>query len=173
MASPAAGKKGMARNIALVKEQLTAGEPYGKDVNSRGTTNDGRLTPSFKEDTPKAVREDVEKIKKGLNGPAKNEGIRDSQKLSGMRAGSRMGFRGIGLAGAGEIGAYLGDKIKEANDADIARRREAEDMQREAAKYGVRGIEQAFKKGGAVKKSSTKMRGVGIAQKGVRKAKMY
>lgn len=176
MASPASGKKGAARNVALVKEQLTAGKPYGRSVNSRGTTNDGKMMPAMTEDFDKSMKEDVSKVKKalGTRGSTEAEGIKDSRKLAGMRAASRIAGRG-GLVGlAAEAATAAGEAFNEENERRQAVRREKAakgradaDASNESVRWtGVPTKVPGMKKGGLVRGCGIAKRGFGKAMKG-------
>lgn len=163
----------MARNVGLLKEQLTAGKPYGRSVNSRGTTNDGKMMPAMAEDTAKSMREDVDKVKKavGTRNSSENEGIKDGRKLAGIRAGSRILGRAGLVGAAGEAAIAAGEAFNEENARREAIRRERAakgradaDASNESMSYtGVPTKVPGMKKGGLV-------RGCGIAKRGFGKA---
>lgn len=152
--SPAAGKKGMARNVGLAKENTKAiPKDRGNRVTKKdGTTSSFRNSPALKEDVAKSVKKDAKQIKKAVTGKG-NAGVRDVQKLNGLRASSRMVGRGSGLLGAASVGKAIGTELKKKMDKDNAKRRKARDMDKDAYKYrGTKGIEGAFKNGGMVGK---------------------
>lgn len=174
--SPAAGKKGMARNVGLLKEQLTSGKPYGRSVNSRGTTNDGKMTPAMTEDAGKSVQEDVSKVKKalGTRNSSENEGIKDGRKLSGLRAGSRLLGRAGLVGAAAEAGMAAGEAFDEENErrqavrkAKAAKGRSDAEKSNESVRWtGVPTKVPGMKKGGLVRGCGIAKRGFGKAMKG-------
>jgi len=115
--SPAKGQFGNKRNAMLVVEQASAvPKDRGAPMTKKGTTNAFRLTPALNENVKSEVKKDFSRVKKALKSGEKSSlpvGARDTQKLAGIRAASRLIGRANLVTGAATTGVAIGKRINE------------------------------------------------------------